>query len=211
MQGRAHAGAPSDVWSLGVTLFGMSTGLFPVDTATPADKCYRVLQAAQQANPKRCIVTALFNHYRGAQDYQANPQRYARLAAFKDNTDLVDLLNRMLRIDPAKRMSLEEVSQSRWVAPELQPATSTVAGGGSSSSVDPDTLTAPSTLAVPPAPPAFRSLGAASPAADSVPAPAFRSLAASSSVDVNFDEVLAAIPCVGAPPLTRQKAHLGSA
>ena len=130
------------------------------------------------------------------------------MAALANNADLADLLNRMLRIDPAERMSLEEVSQSRWVAPGLQPATSTVAGGGSSSSVDPDTLTAPSTLAVPPAP-AFRSLGASSPAADSVPAPAYRSLAASSSVDVNFDEVLAAIPSVGPPPLTRQKAHLG--
>ena len=211
--GRPYDMFKADVWSLGVTLFGMSTGLFPVDTATPADKCYRVLQAAQQANPKRCIVTALFNYYQTGPQYQADPQAFARLAALTSNADLADLLNRMLRSDPAKRMSLEEVSQSRWVAPELQPATSTVAGGGSSSStVDPDTLPAPSTLAVPPAPPAFRSLGASSPAADSVPAaPAFRSLAASSSVDVNFDDVLAAIPCVGAPPLTRQKAHVGPA
>ena len=47
--GRPYDMFKADVWSLGVTLFGMSTGLFPVDTATPADKCYRVLQAAQQA------------------------------------------------------------------------------------------------------------------------------------------------------------------
>ena len=210
--GRPYDMFKADVWSLGVTLFGMSTGLFPVDTATPADKCYRVLQAAQQANPKRCIVAALFNKTQASPQYQADPQAFARLAALTSNADLADLLNRMLRIDPAKRMSLEEVSQSRWVAPELQPATSTVAGGGSSSStVDPDALPAPSTLAVPPAPPAFRSLGAASPAADSVPAPRFRGLAASSSVDVNFEEVLAAIPRVGPPPITRQKAHLGAA
>ena len=210
--GRPYDMFKADVWSLGVTLFGMSTGLFPVDTATPADKCYRVLQAAQQANPKRCIVTALFNYYQTGPQYQADPQAFARLAALTSNADLADLLNRMLRSDPAKRMSLEEVSQSRWVAPELQPATSTVAGGGSSSStVDPDALPAPSTLAVPPAPPAFRSLGASSPAADSVPAPAYRGLAASSSADVSFDDVLAAIPCVGPPPLTRQKAHLGAA
>ena len=59
--GRPYDMFKADVWSLGVTLFGMSTGFFPVDAATPADNCYRVLQAAQQANPKRCIVTALFN------------------------------------------------------------------------------------------------------------------------------------------------------
>ena len=209
--GRPYDMYKADVWSLGVVLFAMSAGRFPVGTATSADNCFQVLEAAEQANPKRCIVAALINKTQASPEYQADPQAFARMDALTNNADLADLLNRMLRIDAAKRMSLEEVSQSRWVAPELQPATSTVAGGGSSSStVDPDTLTAPSTLAVPPAP-EFRSLGAASPAADSVPAPAFRSLAASSSVDVNFDEVLAAIPCVGAPPLTRQKAHLGPA
>jgi serine/threonine protein kinase len=204
----------ADVWSLGVVLFSMSAGFFLVGTATPADNRFQVVQAAQQQD--QCIVAALFKYYKRAgwpkRDHnghvQANPQYYARLTALKDNTDLADLLNRMLRIDPAERMSLEEVSQSRWVAPGLQPATSTVAGGGSSSTVDPDTLTAPATLAVPPAP-AFRSLGAVSSAADSVPAPAYRGLAASSSVD--FDDVLAAIPCVGPPPLTRQKAHFGPA
>ena len=95
------------MWSLGVTLFGMSTGFFPVDAATPADNCYRVLQAAQQANPKRCIVTALFNYYQTGPQYQADPQAFARLAALTSNADLADLLNRMLRIDAVKRMSLE--------------------------------------------------------------------------------------------------------
>jgi serine/threonine protein kinase len=209
--GRPYDMYKADVWSLGVALFAMSTGFLLVETATPADNGFRVVQAAQQAKPNQCIVAALFNYYQATPLYQTDPQEFVRMAALTKNADLVDLLNRMLRIDPAKRMSLEEVSQSRWVAPGLQPAaTSTVAGGGSSSSVDPDTLTAPSTLAVPPAP-AFRSLGASSPAADSVPAPAYRGLAASSSVDVNFDDVLAAIPCVGPPPITRQKAHLGAA
>ena len=30
-------------------------------------------------------------------------------------------------------------------------------------------------------------------------------------IEAMLDEVLAAIPCVGPPPITRQKAHLGAA
>lgn len=83
----------ADVWSLGVVLFTMATGFFFVDQATAQDPRFRVVQQAQEAG--HSTVGAIFQMY-----HLPNPL----------SGPLTQLLDGMLTIDPAQRLTLDQVA-----------------------------------------------------------------------------------------------------
>ena len=96
----------ADVWSLGCALFHMSTGSFFLRIADPGNAEFRWVRAAQEARSPLnsnglSTVGAMYTMWQ-----QPNPL----------NADLTDLLDGMLRINPAERMTLDDVCNSRWLS-----------------------------------------------------------------------------------------------
>ena len=89
----------AEVWSLGCVLFAMSAGFFFVDSATRDDPRFRRAQRAQQNGLS--TVGAMYNMYARPNPLGAN---------------LVALLDGMLCINPAERMTLDDVCNSPWVS-----------------------------------------------------------------------------------------------
>lgn len=83
----------ADVWSLGVVLFTMVTGFFFVDQATAQDMRFRGAQRAQQLGLS--TVGAIFQMY-GRPNHLSPP--------------LSQLLDGMLTIDPAQRLTLDAIA-----------------------------------------------------------------------------------------------------
>ena len=97
--GAQHDMFLADVWSLGCVLFALTTGFFFVDRAAPADAGFRRAQMAQQNGLS--TVGAMYNMYN-----RPNPL----------GADLVALLDGMLCINPAERMTLDAVCSSAWAS-----------------------------------------------------------------------------------------------
>lgn len=95
-----YNGYAADVWSLGVCLFGLVAGFFPVDEASPRDWRYERLARHQHVHPERSTCQLIFGFY----------ERPCPLSPA-----LVDLLDRMLQVAPSKRATLAEVSAALWV------------------------------------------------------------------------------------------------
>lgn len=91
--GQGYDGFQADIWSLGVSMFGLLNGFFPVDEAKASDWRYTKLFKAQELG--RSSVNTIMGWYK---------KTPAHLSA-----KAVDLLDRMLSIDPRKRPSIEEV------------------------------------------------------------------------------------------------------
>ena len=96
----------ADVWSLGCALFHMSTGNFFLRIADPGNAEFRWVRAAQEARSPLnsnglSTVGAIYTMWQ-----RPNPL----------NADLTDLLDGMLRINPAERMTLDDVCQSPWLS-----------------------------------------------------------------------------------------------
>ena len=96
----------ADVWSLGCALFHISTGRLFLRIADPGDAGFRWVRAAQEARSPLnsnglSTVGAMYTMWQ-----QPNPL----------NADLTDLLDGMLRINPAERMTLDDVCQSPWLS-----------------------------------------------------------------------------------------------
>jgi len=100
-----YNGYLADVWSLGVCLFGLVSGFFPVDEASSRDWRYERLARQQHAQPDASTAAAIYGFY----------NRPCPLSPA-----LVHLLDRMLLISPARRATLSEVSASQWVRGETQ-------------------------------------------------------------------------------------------
>ena len=89
----------AQVWSLGCVLFALTCGFFAFDKANNTDWRFN-LAVATQAVPAS-TVRAIFG-------------MYGRPCHLSD--ELVELLDGMLIVDPAARMTLDDVVASAWVS-----------------------------------------------------------------------------------------------
>jgi len=96
---RGYNGFAADMWSLGVCLFAMLSGFFPLDEASNNDWRYPKLCDAQAS--KRSTMTEVYSWYK----------RRCHLSP-----EVVHLLNGLLTIDPSKRPTMDELRAHPWVS-----------------------------------------------------------------------------------------------
>ena len=96
---RGYDGFAADVWSLGVCLFAMVSGFFPLDEATPKD--WRHAKLLEHQAKGRSTVKSVYGWYKRPSDHLTPA--------------LVDLLDKMLMMDPARRVSMAEVLEHPWL------------------------------------------------------------------------------------------------
>jgi len=96
---RGYDGFAADVWSLGVCLFAMVSGFFPLDEATKKDWRYDKLLENQSKG--RSTVRSVYGWYKRPSDHLTPA--------------LVDLLDNMLMMEPSKRASMAEVLAHPWL------------------------------------------------------------------------------------------------
>jgi len=97
--GRGYDGFAADMWSLGVCLFAMLSGFFPLDEAAPND--WRFPKLVQAQAEKRSTTEAIYVWYK----------RSARHLS----REVVHLLDSLLTINPAQRMTMGEAREHAWV------------------------------------------------------------------------------------------------
>uniref|UniRef100_A0A6V4PRF8 non-specific serine/threonine protein kinase n=1 Tax=Prymnesium polylepis TaxID=72548 RepID=A0A6V4PRF8_9EUKA len=105
-----YLGPPVDVWSIGITLFSLVSGFFPLEQAKQSDWRYARLAADQAKGIGAC---------------DSIYATYKRQCPF--TPVLKAMLDSMLNIEPSKRPTLEELSKCAWLNP---PAKAGGAGGG---------------------------------------------------------------------------------
>lgn len=96
---RGYQGFTADMWSLGVCLFAMLSGFFPLDEASTVDWRFGKLEEGQRAG--RSTVKSVYGWYKRSADHLTR--------------EVVDLLDHMLQIDPARRMTMEQLRVHPWV------------------------------------------------------------------------------------------------
>jgi len=94
-----YNGYRADAWSLGVCLFGLVAGFFPVDEASSRDWRFERISRLQSAAPHESTTRTIFGFY--GRTCPLSPA-------------LVDLLDGLLQVAPAKRLSLEAVAVHPW-------------------------------------------------------------------------------------------------
>mmetsp|Transcript_17469 Transcript_17469/g.52760 ORF Transcript_17469/g.52760 Transcript_17469/m.52760 type:complete len:388 (+) Transcript_17469:269-1432(+) len=97
--GEGYDGFEADLWSLGVCLFSMLAGFFPLAEAHPRDWRFPLLEAAQRKGSSS--TRAIFAWYRRSCSYLSPAA--------------VDLLDRMLTINPSQRAKLDDVRSHQWM------------------------------------------------------------------------------------------------
>ena len=90
-----------DVWALGITVFSLVAGFFPLDEARSSD--WRFQRMANDQGSGLCTCESIFGMYR----------RPCPLSA-----ELRELLDAMLAIDPARRLTMQQVAEHRWFSTE---------------------------------------------------------------------------------------------
>jgi len=98
LEGRGYDGFDADVWSMGICLFAMLAGFFPLDEATGADWRFERVKLATQNGMS--ATRTIFSFY-------DRPCQLSRPA--------VDMIDGMLSINPKKRLQVDDVQQSMWV------------------------------------------------------------------------------------------------
>lgn len=99
LAGVGYDGFLADMWSLGVCLFAMLSGFFPLDEASHADWRYQKLIDAQ-ANGLSTVATVY--------------SWYKRTAAHLSK-EVVHLLDQLLIVEPTKRLGLPAVREHPWI------------------------------------------------------------------------------------------------
>lgn len=92
-----YLGPPVDVWALGITIFSLVSGFFPLDEARASDWRFARLAQDQQ---------------RGVGPCDSIYAMYKRACPF--TPELKELLNAMLTIDPAQRVTMAQISAHRF-------------------------------------------------------------------------------------------------
>jgi len=98
--GAGYDGFAADMWSLGVSLFAMLSGFFPLDEATDKDWRFPKLGQAQEKGGSTT-----------AEVYRWYKRRCNHLSK-----EVVALLDGLLSIDPRKRLSMKQALSHPWVA-----------------------------------------------------------------------------------------------
>ena len=90
-----------DVWALGITVFSLVSGFFPLDEAKPSDWRFQRLLKDMRSGVGPC--ESIFGMYR----------RQCPLSV-----EMRELLDAMLAIDPARRLTMQQVAEHRWFSTE---------------------------------------------------------------------------------------------
>lgn len=98
LDGRGYDGPPTDVWSCGICLFAMLAGFFPLDEASGAD--WRFERVKLAASQRVSVCHTIFGFY----------ERRCTLSQH-----VTDLIDGMLVIEPATRLTVEQVVVSPWL------------------------------------------------------------------------------------------------
>jgi len=99
--GRGYDGFGADAWSLGVCLFAMVSGFFPLDEASQSDWRYSKLRDEQARNPNASTTEIVYKWYRRGTGHLSR--------------ELMHLLDNLLQIDPSKRLTLDGAAEHPWV------------------------------------------------------------------------------------------------
>lgn len=94
-----YEGPPVDVWALGITVFSLVSGFFPLDEARSSD--WRFARLAQDQS-------------RGVGPCDSIYSMYKRACPF--TPELKELLDAMLCINPTNRLPMAQVAAHRWMA-----------------------------------------------------------------------------------------------
>jgi len=101
----AYNGYRADLWSLGVCIFGMASGFFPVDEATPRDWRFERLARLQLHTPDRSTTLEIYRFY--GRECPLSPT-------------LIALLDAVVQIQSARRLPLARIAASHWLAGATQ-------------------------------------------------------------------------------------------
>ena len=96
---RGYDGFAADMWSLGVCLFAMLAGFFPLDEASSNDWRFAKLVEAQRQG--RSTTAIVFGWYK----------RTCRHLT----PEVIHMLDGLLTLDPSKRLSMEQTRAHPWV------------------------------------------------------------------------------------------------
>lgn len=97
--GRGYDGFAADMWSLGVCLFAMLSGFFPLDEASDND--WRFPKLRQMQSGGKSTVASVYSWYK-------------RSAAHL-TPEVTALLDGLLAIDPQQRLTMPQVREHPWV------------------------------------------------------------------------------------------------
>jgi len=97
---KGYDGFAADMWSLGVCLFAMLSGFFPLDEASANDWRYSKLCEAQAVG--RSTTSVVYGWYKRTAKHLS--------------PEVVHLLNGLLSVDANKRLTMSDVRVHPWVA-----------------------------------------------------------------------------------------------
>ena len=92
LSGAGYDGFAADVWSIGVSLFAMLSGFFPLDEASAKD--WRFPKLCEAQDRRRSTTRVVYSWYRRSASHLSD--------------SVIMLLDHMLAIDPAKRATMAQ-------------------------------------------------------------------------------------------------------